>query len=1430
MFKKVNKKINLFVISLIIISLSLLTFMPSFRAEVTSLTGTGTKDDPFKITNEEELSFVEKAMRSKEMIAGILATNASYSLEQDLDMTDYNFNGLDNFTGELFDGKNHTITVNINKTGSAGFINNAYDASISDSAVSANFLEGMVIKDLTIKGSIKGTDNVGGLIGLAGAKKMAGTDSTPTYLYISLVNCVNLANVEGTNNVGGLVGAGSGNKLTNCLNQGKVIGGRFIAGIVGHPDGIKALRNYETENTYNMGTVHQNANIINPDNYVYFGSFFGYQARNVATTLLDMQKSGNQMIIHFEDTLPEVENISVFNYNKDVEVSRDEEKNNIIIKAHFQGDLGISEYENYGVYANYVGQVIRIFHNNSYVYIPLYDRTSSTFRSNINVNLNNLTHYKVDELANLKTVNNHNKEYVIVNTPSELEHLSWIINGNVCGENVAGKIYENTTDPVLGMRQIGKISIKLDSSAKNGEYDFDMTKSKGIYGTNNFYGFSWTPFSPYLGSFDGNNQKIKIEMNYDEAYMVGLFGTLSDGNIVNMQAGDSVNYVENLNVYGSFKGLQAVSSLIAEHDNYAPSLIDYVRKNSVYVTNVNNYAEVYGKYDTGAIIGLTNTGGKNCYVHLENVHNYGNITALSGGKNIGGIIGRAGIELKTVQKSASIAFNNVHNAGAVTGESSDYVGGLVGYLTNTAVLSGTNTNSKSIIGNNYVGGLFGYVGEVSGTGKAYLYNDSNTEQLVIKDNTTNEIKLTGNNIASSLLSIRRKITVDIKNNDLNIIEKYLNDNSYDLEIIGDETNPTSYNFYVTNESGLITISKVTIIDNKNRIWQTSSTTLPLTDGNKLPVAVSYSFILQINGDNFSITGSTPNKIDQDLKIITTSGEITIKGENLIFDQTKITSYGASLVDISINDFTLIDGVLMSLSSKDVSVTYQRFTAPNVDYKLEATYNGTEQMLEIIDTNGELVTMGISYRFYYQNQLVTGFTDAGRYDVEIEYYADDVTMAPITVTFVILPKTFEEVDGHIVMNEIDLVYDGKDKKPTFTITDQDGKIVLHTDYEISYQENIHAGQATAIIKFINNYQSTSDIHITYQILPRDLTNEDVNIELNQKEFIFDNKGKEPTTTITWQTLNIDKKEYELSYQDNLHAGNAQINISFKGDFIGQKSTTFVIKPFDLTSYIKCETLPLEATYDGNVKTLSFKIDYPYSGKTIIKYYLNNEEVTEIKNAGTYQIKYTIDDQDYIGEQSFTYQVNKASRKLKELTDRLVTIGYNELTISNTYYQEGLEYHLNSSSYQALLSNKITGLTDKTTYTLYLRYETNPNYEDSAEIIYQFTTLLSPKTVQKAIDNLPSTISADDFEDLKALQALYYELDERYYDQIDEAKLLKAIDDYNRLTIYLDNDLTIAENVGLKKLTTRTILSVAAVISILTLMTYGITKLIKKGKVM
>ena len=201
--------------------LAALMCIGTLPAYVSAEEGSGTKEDPYRISSYDDLEQFRSVHRYIDYAVLTADIDASESAKDGNE-----FPGIGDethpFSGD-FDGRGHVITgLHVLGSQNAGLF--GYVGS------------GGKVRNLGLEGgSLEGDDNVGSLIGVN---------------FGTLENCYNAGSVLGNNNVGGLIGVNYGT-VKNCYNTGDVQtdGSGTIGGLIG------IQREGDVRCCYNSGSV-----------------------------------------------------------------------------------------------------------------------------------------------------------------------------------------------------------------------------------------------------------------------------------------------------------------------------------------------------------------------------------------------------------------------------------------------------------------------------------------------------------------------------------------------------------------------------------------------------------------------------------------------------------------------------------------------------------------------------------------------------------------------------------------------------------------------------------------------------------------------------------------------------------------------------------------------------------------------------------------------------------------------------------------------------------------------------------------------------------------------------------------------------------------------------------------------------------------------
>jgi len=145
-----------------------------------------------------------------------------------------------------------------------------------------------------------------------------------------------------------------------------------------------------------------------------------------------------------------------------------------------------------------------------------------------------------------------------------------------------------------------------------------------------------------------------------------------------------------------------------------------------------------------------------------------------------------------------------------------------------------------------------------------------------------------------------------------------------------------------------------------------------------------------------------------------------------------------------------------------------------------------------------------------------------------------------------------------------VYTGSEIKPEsleVTCTETGKTFAEGKDYTISYQNNVKAGKATAVIKFLPASGYTGTFRKTYTILPADL--KDTTVTYKQS-VPYTKKGARPDIRLEYLGTELKvNRDYTITYDQTTEAGmEAGFTITGKGNYSGSLQKTYTIEKKDL----------------------------------------------------------------------------------------------------------------------------------------------------------------------------------------------------------------------------------------------------------------------------
>ncbi len=243
-----------------------------------------------------------------------------------------------------------------------------------------------------------------------------------------------------------------------------------------------------------------------------------------------------------------------------------------------------------------------------------------------------------------------------------------------------------------------------------------------------------------------------------------------------------------------------------------------------------------------------------------------------------------------------------------------------------------------------------------------------------------------------------------------------------------------------------------------------------------------------------------------------------------------------------------DNFCVKLFTSDVETAL----APTVSDISNQEYTGSAIEPEITVSFGEtILKKNTDYTVTYNNNI-----NAGTATAVISFIGSYEKYNDIEKNFTIEPITAEDVT---VGKILDQTYTGTYIIPELEVNSKlNIPLIEGTDYTVSYVKNVDVGTATAILSLKGNYSGTKEV--TFSIIPKQ--GNEIVIESIENQIYT---GKEITPqVVVWDgsTILVKDIDYTVSYRNNINAGNANIDITFLGNYSGSTTIEFEILPIQI----------------------------------------------------------------------------------------------------------------------------------------------------------------------------------------------------------------------------------------------------------------------------
>lgn len=173
-----------------------------------------------------------------------------------------------------------------------------------------------------------------------------------------------------------------------------------------------------------------------------------------------------------------------------------------------------------------------------------------------------------------------------------------------------------------------------------------------------------------------------------------------------------------------------------------------------------------------------------------------------------------------------------------------------------------------------------------------------------------------------------------------------------------------------------------------------------------------------------------------------------------------------------------------------------------------------------------------------------------------------------------------------LSDTSFVYDGTEKVPTVVVTSGDRTLVEGTDYAVTPpSDSKNVGEKSLDITGIGAYSGgwSGENAPTYAITAAPVTE----IILDTAELTYDGTERLPGITVKAGELVLDPKtDYDVTIlPDSIGIGDKTVSITAKGNFTGERETSYKIVPATITAI---ELSATEFVYDGKEKSPSVTV--------------------------------------------------------------------------------------------------------------------------------------------------------------------------------------------------------------------------------------------------
>ncbi len=366
------------------------------------------------------------------------------------------------------------------------------------------------------------------------------------------------------------------------------------------------------------------------------------------------------------------------------------------------------------------------------------------------------------------------------------------------------------------------------------------------------------------------------------------------------------------------------------------------------------------------------------------------------------------------------------------------------------------------------------------------------------------------------------------------------------------------------------------------------------------------------------------------------------------------------------------------------------------------------------------------------------------------------------------------------------YTGRAITPKVVVKDSstNKKLKEGSQYTISYENNIHAGTATVVIRGVEGSGYDGVCRVDFPINPQNIAKK-VKAKVLGKGFAYTGLPITPGVEISYNKTGLTAGvDYQVEYLQNTEKGNAQIQLTGIGDFTGTKVLKFKITPknmkdttVSLSSYSDIYggegALPtVSVSYEGGIcrEGIDYTVKYPKKLKV-------GKNVIQVVGRGSFK-----------GSVKLTYMIGKASIEDAEIhfpyawkyTSKNIKVMPTSVTVDGVSLQPKKDYTI---KYQAVGGKRSGSVKKPGAYQIILTGK--GNYQGS--MVFDFCITDSQEVLDQNYNSAESTIKKPDLpptpdtspdEELSVEKDRYWGYYEQY--KITSKKGIQGVSNYTEDT--------------------------------------------------